>query len=330
MLLKIKRSILFLLGLFLCMVFIPLLSIITSKGGAHAPKDDESGNSNRDKTYFCVFDEASGKIMEIEDREFIYGTVCTEMPASFEIEALKAQSVAAYTYFSKVREDFRNKNGTGQSEITINIDKWRYYTTKEKIKSKWGDNFERRYEKIKSAVDSVFGEVIEDNGNIILAMYHAISSGKTERSKDVFGGDLKYLTSVSSIGDKEVKGYETSAEFNEDEFKEIITNVWNDCKFEKPPYEWIKDINRTPSGMVTNITICSHKTNGREIRAIFSLRSADFDLEYKNNKFIFKVRGYGHGVGMSQYGAQYMAKQGADYREILSWYYPETQIVKLV
>lgn len=329
-LLKIKKNILFLLGMFLCMVFVPLSSIVTSKGRVpELHSNDNNANFDQDKFYFCVFDEASGKTMEIEDREFIYGTVATEMPVSFEIEALRAQAVASYTYFSKVRKDFRSRNGVGQSEITVNIDKWKYYTTKDNLKSKWGNKFEERYEKIKNAVDSVFGEVIEEDGNIILAMYHAISSGTTERSKDVFGGDCKYLTNVSSIGDKEVSGYETSAEFSKDQFKEIIIHAWGDCKVDMSPSEWVKDIYRTPGGMVKDITICSHKTNGREIRNIFSLRSADFDLDYKDNKFIFKVRGYGHGVGMSQYGAQYMAKQGASYKEILSWYYPGTDLVKI-
>lgn len=314
------------------MVFVPLLSIVAGKnknsGESNQGTTDGQSSSTR-SPYFVVFDEASGSTTKIGDREFIYGTVATEMPASFEEEALKAQAVAAYTYFNKIRNDFRNKNGEGQSEITVNTGKFQYYATSQQLKSRWGDKFEERYKKIKNAVDSVFPEILEEDGNIILAMYHAISSGYTENSKDVFGKEEKYLTSVSSLDDKKVAGYETSAEFTEDEFKNIITKVWSDCKTDVHPSQWISSVERTPAGMVKSIIICSHKTSGREVRALFSLRSADFDIEYKDGKFLFRVRGYGHGVGMSQYGAQGMAKSGANYKQILSWYYPGTQVVKV-
>lgn len=325
---KVKRSAIFLLIMLVCMIFIPLLSIVISKGKAPGlfENNGNEDSKNADEQYFCVFDEASSKTVKIPEREFIYGTVATEMPASFETEALKAQAVAAYTYFSRAKREFHKKNGDGEAEFTINSDKWKYYANEEQIKEKWGDNFSERYNKIKGAVDSVFGEVLEEGDNLILAVYHAMSSGTTEKSKDVFGGDLRYLTNVSSPGDRQAQGYETSAEFSKDEFKEIIEKTWSDCDFSDEPAVWVRDIERTTAGMVKGVTVCGHNTNGREMRTMFSLRSADFDVEYKDEKFIFKVRGYGHGVGMSQYGAQFMAKQGSDYKQILAWYYPGTTL----
>ena len=160
---------------------------------------------------------------------------------------------------------------------------------------------------------------------------HAISSGKTEKSSDVFGGDLKYLTNVESPGDKFASGYETTVDITFEKFKEVASNKWNDCDFSDIPENWIKDISRTEGGMVKEINIASHKAKGIEIREMFGLRSSDFyvDCDKDGGKFIFKVLGYGHGVGMSQCGAQYMAKQGADYKKILEWYYPNTAVVSL-
>lgn len=326
---RIKRNTFFLLIMLICMVFIPLLSIVVSKGRAPGLLGESKNRNgeNSDEHYFCIFDEAINKTIKIPEKEFIYGTVATEMPASFETEALKAQAVAAYTYFSRAKQEFQKKNGEGEAEFTVNSGKWKYYADVQGMKSKWGDKFEERYNKIKSAVDTVFGQVLEDGDNLILAVYHAMSSGTTEKSKDVFGGDLRYLTNVSSPGDKQAEGYETSAEFSLEEFKEILGKSWNDCNFEAEPAQWIRDIERTDAGMVKSVTICGHRTNGREVRAIFSLRSADFDLAYINEKFTFRVRGHGHGVGMSQYGAQFMAKQGADYKQILQWYYPGTTLM---
>ena len=328
---KLKRYVFFLLIILICMIFIPLLSIVVSKGKApgFSEKVESKVDEKPDNRYFCVFDEALNKTVKIPEREFIYGTVATEMPASFEVEALKAQAVAAYTYFSRAKQEFVRKNMEGEAEFTINSGKWKYYAYEDQIKSKWGDKFSERYNKIKEAVDSVFGEVLEDGDSLILSVYHAMSSGVTEKSKDVFGGDLSYLTNVSSPGDRQAKGYETTAEFSTSEFKEIIEKAWSDCNFNKNPSEWIKGIERTEAGMVKQICVCGHNTNGRELRTILSLRSADFDVKYENEKFIFKVRGYGHGVGMSQYGAQFMAKQGSDYKQILAWYYPGTVLKKI-
>lgn len=325
-----RHKLMFLASIFICMIIIPFLSGIRREAGnisEYMLKESGENFNNLCRDFFCVLDEATGQVIKINDKEFMYGALVTEMPPSFHEEALKAQAVATYTYFSRNREQLRKKdNDPNKPQFTVNTDKWHYYVTKEKMKNKWGDSFDKHYLKIKGVVDKVFGEVIEENGNLILAAYHAISSGKTERSEDVFGGKLEYLTSVSSPGDKLVPGYETHVEKSSQEFRDIICSNWDDCNASSDPSSWIGEITRTESGMVKDITVCSHKTTGKEIRSIFSLRSADFDLQYNDGKFLFTVRGYGHGVGMSQYGAEYMANQGADYKQILSWYYPDTGV----
>ena len=259
------------------------------------------------------------------------GVVASEMPALFEREALKAQAVASYTYFCREREKSRkDKNSNKTYDFTVNTAKWQNYIPKEQLKLKWGQKFEDYYEKIKSCVDEVFPEVLQDDGQLILAAYHAISSGKTEKCKDVFGSDLKYLTNVQSPSDKLVEGYETKVEVNTKDFKNRLNSCFTDCIFDENPDKWIKSPIHTQGGMVKEITIGSKTLSGPKVRAIFGLRSSDFDVIYNSEeeKFIFTVHGYGHGVGMSQHGAQYMAKQGENYKKILSWYYPSTSIKK--
>ncbi len=280
---------------------------------------------------FCVLDESSGNIINIPEREFLYGVVSTEMPARFENEAIKAQAVASYTYFCRARNLERAKDNASKYDFTVDTQKALNYITKEQRKVKWGNHFDEFEEKIENAVDSVFGEIIEDEGEPILAAYHAISSGITEKSEDVFGGNVKYLTNVESSGDRAAAGYETIAKIDGEKFKGILSSKSCNLKFSKPCSEWIGTPKRSKGGMVKEIDICGKTFKGTEIRSMFALRSSDFDLWFdaSDNKFIFKVRGYGHGVGMSQYGAQYMALEGNDYKKILSWYYPGTSIVKI-
>lgn len=314
-------------------ILIPLLAVTKSNREEQENSYQKLSIGNCDantQTCFRVLDESNGSIISIPDKEFLYGVVCTEMPAKFETEALKAQAVASYTYFCRKRNLEHAKGSESKYDFTIDTQKAINYIAKEQRKTKWGSHFEEYEEKIENAVDSVFGEIIEDDGGPILAAYHAISSGKTEKSEDVFGGEVKYLTNVESPGDKVAAGYETTAKIDIEKFKEILISKSSDLKFDADACKWIGEPKRSDGGMVKEIDICGKTFKGREIRSMFALRSSDFDLWFDKaeNKFIFKVRGYGHGVGMSQYGAQYMALEGNDYKKILSWYYPGTSIVK--
>lgn len=311
-------------------VLIPMIPVIMQLGNC---KDFfsvcESENRLSNKKYFKIFDESTNRILRIPDKEFLYAVVSCEMPANFENEALKAQAVASYTYFSRLREKAENTENS-QYDFKVNSEKSVNYTTENQLKQKWGKDFDKHYNKVKEAVNSVFGKVITDNeNNLILAAYHAMSSGKTEKCCDVFGGDLKYLTDVESPGDRVSKGYQTIKEFRAEDLKSALKdNIKSEFDFANLPNDWIGNTVRTDSGMVKEIEIGHIKVKGVEIRKIFGLRSSNFSIEYNSerNSFIFTVLGYGHGVGMSQCGAQYMAKQGKKYNEILNWYYPGTNI----
>lgn len=331
-----KKKMLFLSMMLLSMILIPLLSVYGKKNITsfknpilESPKSKKSINSTGS---FCVLDEAKNEIVKIPEKEFLCGVVASEMPALFEEEALKAQAVASYTYFCRERNKFKNlKHPEKKYEFTVDSCKGINYLSKEQMKIRWGNNFEKFYNKIEKCVNDVFPEVIEDDGDLILAAYHAISSGETETSEDVFGGNLKYLTNVDSPGDKLAKGYESKVEVPVEVLKEKVIKEYKECNFSDNPSDWIKYLSRTQGGMVKDITIGSYKTTGKQVRNMFNLRSADFNVFYdsQENKFIFTVYGYGHGVGMSQNGAQYMAKQGSNYKQILEWYYPNTSIKPL-
>lgn len=299
---------------------------------SESPSASSPPTPSNNKEEFRVLDQSTGTLIDIPDLEFTYGAVITEMPPTFSEEALKAQAVAAYTYFCRERETQRNNPSPDLkgADFAVDTANWKFYTTKEQMQARWGGNFDSYYQKLTSSVDAVKGLVLKSDDELIVAAYHAISGGNTETSQDVFGGAKNYLVAVPSPGDLFAPSYQTSAEFSVEQFKELASAKWADIKLDGDPSSWIKDEQTTPSGMIKSICIGSVTASGRDVREAFSLRSADFDVVWKDNQFVFTVRGYGHGVGMSQYGAEYMAKQGSDYKQILSWYYPGTSIQSIL
>lgn len=277
---------------------------------------------------FKILDTSTNEVISVNDRDFEYGAVAYELSPTFHPETLKAQAIASYTYFCRARENeiANPSDALKGAHIKANLQEGEIFVSKEKMKERWGNDFDKHFENIKKAVDEVLGQKIIYNDEPILAVYHAISSGNTEFCRDVFGGDLSYLQAVPSPGDSFAPGYQTEKEVSTDDFKKIIKDLNNDIQFSDNPATWIGSSERTQSGTIKTINICNTSFSGNDIRHAFSLRSADFQTSFQNDKFIFTVRGYGHGVGMSQYGAEYMAKQGASYKEILSWYYPGTTI----
>ena len=142
-----------------------------------------------------------------------------------------------------------------------------------------------------------------------------------QKCTDVFGGDAPYLEAVASPGDLFAPNYLTKVEVDIEGFKNTVVSMNQSVILGDDLSKWIGNVERTNSGMVRKISIGNIDFSGSDIRNAFSLRSADFEIKLEDNKFVFTVKGYGHGVGMSQYGAEYMAKQGATYKEILNWYY---------
>ena len=285
-------------------------------------KDDEDKNISAVKAEdsFIILDTGSGRTVAVGDREFCIGALAYEMPPYYHEEALKAQCAACYTHFCRLREKQRNSpepelNG---AYFRADIKNGREYMSEELLRQKWGDKYDEYRKKLEDCVDSVFGEVLRnENGDLIDTAYFAVSSGMTESSEDVFGFESPYLRAVPSPWDKNAAGYCSEKTVSRGELDEKL-------KAEKEGYsaeKGIGTIGRTGSGTVLAVEIGGEEFSGARIRELFGLRSAVFDIKQSGDSFVFTVKGYGHGVGMSQYGANAMAHQGSDYREILRHYY---------
>ena len=267
---------------------------------------------------FKILDTGTNEISEILYDDYIFGVVAAEMPALYEIEALKAQAVAAHT-FALHR---KNSNSDKEYDITNDFTVDQAFITEAAAREKWGDKADEYIEKIKTAVNETKNLALTYNGEIALSVYHAISFGKTEDCQNVWGGSRPYLVSVSSIGDKLSPNYISTKAVTFAEFK----SAFSELTLTDNPADYFKSPQKTDAGGIKSVTVCNNEITGSEIRKRLDLQSACFEVKYENDAFQFTVYGYGHGVGMSQNGANYMAQQGADFKEILCHYYQGCKI----
>lgn len=254
--------------------------------------------------------------------EYIKGVVAAEMPASFPEEALKAQAVASRTYAVRAVEnaDFE----LGPSDIG------QAYVTVDEMKENWGANFDTYYAKICEAVDSTKDEVMVYEGEPILAVFHSTSAGETETAGNIWNYDLPYLESTDSIGDTYAPNYETTTEISCGDIIAKIKNLYPDFQADEAGlFDSIKINERSEAGYITDMTVGNMNFTGKQIREALGIRSANFTVENKGGSIAFTTKGFGHGAGMSQYGAKYMAENGSDYQAILNHYYTGIKIEKL-
>lgn len=302
------------------MLFLPLSAGGIEKNGGSLPAMGDyylSPIPEKSET-IRVLRRESGEIEEMKVEDYLFSVVAAEMPALYETEALKAQTVAAYTYAM-----CKAAKSEGDYDITDDSSIDQAFIPYDEAMAKWGENASTYEEKIRAAVKSVLYEKVTYDGKLILAAYHAISSGRTENAADTWGGNYAYLTSVDSSGDKLSPNYLSTAEFTADELKEKLSEY---ATLSGDGSGWIGEISRTETGTVLTAVIGGKSISGGNIRKALSLRSANFDVAFSSGKFTFTVRGYGHGIGMSQYGAHYLAMQGKNYKEILLHYYPGCKI----
>jgi len=247
---------------------------------------------------------SNGKVVTLSLEDYVIGVVGAEMPASFHLEALKAQAVVARTYAMNAISNGKKLTDTVSTQV---------YKDNSQLKSMWGNSYSTYYQKVKSAVQSTKGVVLTYQGNYIYAVYHSTSNGKTEDAKNVWDKSEPYLKSVSSTWDKNVSSYEKkiTKEFT-------VLNKTLGLSVDK---NTAISVVRNASGRVSTITIGNKQYTGVQFRNLLGLRSADFDIIIKDRGFEITTRGYGHGVGMSQYGANEMAKNGYQYKQILNHYY---------
>lgn len=266
-----------------------------------------------------LYDKNKDEILKMNIEEYLVNVVSAEMPSSFNTEALKAQAVAARTYaLKKINKNLPEHKG---ADLCTDYSHCQAYSYTLDLKSKWGKSFNKNFKKIRHAVEATAGQYLIYNNDYAITVFHSCSNGITEKASEVWGGSFPYLTNVDSPGDYLKKDYITKSVFTQEEFKNIIKNNYADVDFSNEP---IGNISYTSGSNIKDICIFNKKIKGTDIRKMFSLKSSSFSLENTDNKYVFIVCGNGHGVGMSQYGAQKMAQNKQSYKEILAHYYPGT------
>ena len=267
-------------------------------------------------------------VVTLTEEDFLIRTLAMEMGPSYHEEALKAQAVAAYTYYARRRQaqaeqadpalkgaDFATPNAKFPDEYT-----------EETLRARWGEQYDQHYQTLAAAVAAVKGVTLTHNGKLIDACYHAISNGTTESAETVWGADVPYLQTVASPGDRLSAGYASTITLSADETKAILVAELPDVTLSDDPSAWFGTPTLSDGGTVAQQPIGDTQLAGTRVRQLFGLRSAAFSVAYREGQFTFSVCGYGHGVGMSQHGADYLARQGYTYDEILRYYYTDVTV----
>ncbi len=274
---------------------------------------DNKSSLNQEIT---VLIKETGNVESFVLEDYLFGVLAGEMPASFPKEALKAQAVAARTYaLNKMQE----KNDVHpDADLCTDSAHCKAWLSDEQITEKFGKDWFKMYEKtLKSAIKETEGEIMVFNEEPILAVFHSTNGGRTENSADVWGGELPYLQSVESHGDEASPKYTSDVTVSIADFEKAVGSTK------------ISDIIRSDGGSVKSITIGDKTFKGTEIRSLFSLNSSNFEIEALPDAMIFHVTGYGHGIGMSQYGAKGFAEEGYSYKDILKNYYSGIEFKKI-
>ncbi len=304
------------------MLILPICSGISDTDISVAAKPsgeikDDTAEQKRENVKVRLTETQETITLSLED--YIFGVVAAEMPALYETEALKAQAVAAYTYFLVQKPE----NGDKDYDITDNFAIDQAFITKEKAREKWGDGADEYENRILSAVRSVLYKKVTYNGSAASTVYHAISYGVTEPASEVWGGDYPYLVSVDSSWDKLSDKYLVDTVFTAEEIKTALSSL---AEISDTSVNCIGNITRTAAGGVKTIEVAGKSLTGSQLRSALGLRSANFEVSFSEGRYTFTTYGYGHSIGMSQYGAHYMAMQGKNYEEILLHYYSGCKI----
>ena len=278
---------------------------------ANIDNNQDNNESQIDNNIYVTVYRSNGDVINLDIEEYLIGVVGAEMPASFNIEALKAQAIVARTYTLKKIANNQILTDTVSTQV---------YKDNFQLKDIWKGDFDKYYNKIKTAVDSTKGLYITYNGTYIDAVYHSTSNGKTEDAIYVWGNDIPYLKSVDSPWDVNATSY-LRTEIKD--FNTVLNILGVDLNTDD-----FEILEKNDSGRVIKVKVGNNIYSGVELRNLLNLRSTDFDLAIDNGNLIITTKGYGHGVGMSEYGANGMANSGYNYEQILKHYYQGIDIVK--
>lgn len=286
-----------------------------------APVIQESGT-------FSILDESSGKLLSVSSKDFIRGALAAEMPPTFHPEALKAQAVAAHTYalcVQAMQQDSPDPSLKG-ADLSADPQNWKSYTTEKIFRQRYGNMADAYWKAITDAADQVSDYIMVYDNRPIVAAYHSMNTGMTEDASNVWTGNAPYLIPVESRGDALAPDFQVQQDFPAQEVKKALESLSSGISLGDDPQDWIALGQRSPSGYILTVNIGGQDFPAKDLRTLLGLRSTSFLLNYANDTFSFTVQGYGHGVGLSQYGADWYARQGMDFSQILSHYYPTAEL----
>jgi stage II sporulation protein D len=294
----------------------------TDEAPATASEDD--GQTPALRETFSVLDRSTGETAVLSRTDLIRGMLASEMPFTFEEEALKAQAVAAHTWAAYNAE--HPDASLGGADFSADPSNCEGYVTKETFFSLHGDQAEEAWQRICDAADYADRRLLLYDGEIALTAYHASSAGKTEAAENVWQTSVPYLVAVDSAGDLEDDSCEATATFGTAQMRTLLTLAFPTAALGDDPAAWITVLDRSESGYVTSVAVGGVTVHGQRLRTALSLRSTAFTMTYQGGIFTFETLGYGHGVGLSQVGANAMALEGYTAEEILAHYYPGTTL----
>lgn len=334
-----KKVILYFIAFIVVCFFLP--AILTKKDAKFVETSSKSNNEiieNTDNTQenikstynyknygtIKLLHKKTGEVEQVNIDDYLCNVVSAEMPADYEIEALKAQAVVARTYTIYKINNKKHENADICDDSTC----CQAWVDKETRFSRWEESKrESNWEKIQKCVQETQGQIITYQNQPINAFFHANSGGKTELPVNVWGGTgLPYLQVVETTGEEGYKQYESEVELTQDELIEKLKKKYSDISIDFSNQEDLKILEYTDSGRVKTVKFGNHEISGVETRTLLGLKSTNFEISKENDKIKFTVKGYGHGVGMSQTGADAMAKQGKNYKEIINHFYSGVEI----
>ena len=329
-----KKVILYFIAFIVVCFFLP--AILTKKDAKFVETSSKSNNEiieNTDSTQenikstynyknygtIKLLHKKTGEVEQVNVDDYLCNVVSAEMPADYEIEALKAQAVVARTYTIYKINNKKHENADICDDSTC----CQAWVDKETRFSRWEESKrESNWEKIQKCIQETQGQIITYQNQPINAFFHANSGGKTELPVNVWGGTgLPYLQVVETAGEEGYKQYESEVELTQDELIEKLKTKYSDISIDFSNQEDLKILEYTDSGRVKTVKFGNHEISGVETRTLLGLKSTNFEISKENDKIKFTVKGYGHGVGMSQTGADAMAKQGKNYKEIINHFY---------
>ena len=331
-----RRTVAVSLALLLALFFIPVFCIEPTgeMGGGglyiHSAEASDTGIvfPGTDESVSLTV-ELAGEVQTMTLRSYITAVVRAEMPADFSSEALKAQAVAARSYtLYQLSHAAQCKHASGAA-LCGDSSCCQAYITEEKARENWGAEAEEKLKKTAAAVIDTDGVVALYEGEPILAAFHSSAAGATEDAALAWSSSVPYLKSVTSPETAEtVPRYEAESRFSAEEFRTLFLASHPEASFPKAAEDYVRKLQRDEAGYVDTCAVGGVTVRGVEVRRIFSLRSACFTVAAEDDRLVFLTEGYGHGVGMSQYGAELMAQQGADFESILKHYYAGVELGK--